>query len=202
MNARTFAIAAGLASMVYVGCDQGKSGDANGATVAISRMIASIAAVVASVNDATEARQPVLSPDEGRAIVERELESVGGTTVSPQSAPNYFHCRTGIGSKETIRVDLDMQNMIGDVSIDTPRWLLRAPAVRRIRVHAAPHAATYTLLFSGYEPSDKTPSGESFTPDQSIIARIVPVLDDMRIYFDGEFTPPVPPPAGFFLCEQ
>ena len=82
-------------------------------------------------------------------------------------------------------------------------WSLRRVILHtQFRVHALPHAATYSLMFTGYDPSDKTPSGKRFSPDQSIIARVVAAGDDNRIYFDGNYAPPTPPPGGFFLCER
>jgi hypothetical protein len=157
----------------------------------------------ASVIDGIDRKSPSLSPpsEPGRAIVERELADRSGGGAAPSASPP-FECRTGIARKENVFARFNTNTMVGTVAVDAPGTLFRSATVRRIRVRAAPHAATYALLFSGYETEDKTPKHESLIADQSIVARAVADGENTRLYFDGDLAPPLAPPAGFFLCER
>lgn len=58
---------------------------------------------------------------------------------------------------------------------------------RKFRVHAEPHAATYVLMFDGYGEGDQKPptAKEAFTA-KSIVARLVTIGSDDKLFFDGD----------------
>lgn len=76
-------------------------------------------------------------------------------------------------------------------------------AARRMRVKAAPHAATYGLVFLGYGPGDQKPAAEKLVIGESILARLVTISGEgLRLYLDSDFHPAMPvPPAGFLPCQ-
>jgi hypothetical protein len=97
---------------------------------------------------------------------------------------------------------------VGTLRIDTRDTLRRL----RVRTDVGPsestpgggHVATYTLMFSDYEKDDDRMTSERLTA-ASVVTRVVPVgspATEIRLFFDGDFHPPVAAPkAGFFHCE-
>jgi hypothetical protein len=138
--------------------------------------------------------------DVGRATVEKELMSIGGSSSPP--APPLGTSPLGkdeciVRDGASIRVEYDLNTMMGElVLID------KNAGKRDLQVKATPHAATMILVFDGYAgAADHTPPGEVLAKG-AIVAREVQVLDDTRLYFDGDFHPAISLPSqGFFTCQ-
>lgn len=82
-------------------------------------------------------------------------------------------------------------------------WIDGPSLSRRFHIRALPHAATYSLLFEGYGPGDRGPTGEKLGRGKSIIARLVADGDDMLLYFDSDYPPPAAIPArDHFTCDR
>jgi hypothetical protein len=136
------------------------------------------------------------STDPGRAEVESELASVGGSPIAPAKGAtnNVLTCVADTGSNDTIVATIDSANT-GSVVIQS------ASETRRIRTTMTPYAATEILLFNGYDPGDQKPAGEKLAAG-SIVARVVAIGEKNRLYFDSGFRPSVQvPPSGFFACK-
>ena len=80
--------------------------------------------------------------------------------MSPRTAAsdNKLRCQTSVTAKDSIHVDVDTAKtpMSGTITIDGVTL-----GTRRFTVHAAPHAATYALVFDGYAAGDQKPSRET-----------------------------------------
>jgi hypothetical protein len=124
------------------------------------------------------------------------------SNIAASEAPPVI-CQTGIADKETVTAEYSPRTKAGDLVITAPRHWLRGPVHRSFIGHAvAGSGATMMLMFSGYASDDTAPSGEQLVPERSILARFVPSgSSTMQLYLDGDVAPPVPPPAGFFVCQ-
>jgi hypothetical protein len=96
-----------------------------------------------------------------------------------------------------VSATFDWDAMGGALLIDGPSLS------RRFQIKALPHAATYSLLFEGYGSGDRAPTGEKLGRGKSVIARLVADGDDMLLYFDSDYQPPVAIPArDHFTCDR
>ena len=95
-----------------------------------------------------------------------------------------------------VSAGFDFASMKGTVAVD-------GASSRRLQVKAVPQGATYSLLFEGYAPGDHAPSGEKLSKGKSVVARLVSVGEDTRLYFDSDFHPAVSVPStGYFACPR
>jgi len=118
----------------------------------------------------------------------------------PTAADTPVTCTASFSPKNEIVTSFDLSTMTGTLSIDGTS----PGGARRMRVKAAPHAATYSLVFLGYAPGDQKPAAEKLVIGESVVARLVTISGEgLRLYLDSDFHPAMPvPPAGFLLCRE
>ena len=116
------------------------------------------------------------------------------------AADTAVTCTASFSPKNEIVTSFAFSTMTGTLSIDGSG----PGGARRMRVRAAPHAATYSLVFLGYAPGDQKPGAEKLVVGESIVARLVTISGEgVRLYLDSDFHPALPvPPAGFLPCRE
>lgn len=121
----------------------------------------------------------------------------GGVADSAVAKP-MFGCKTKVGDvKMSIEVfDAAKGSPIANMKVESK------PTPRSFTATTAPHAATYTLVFSGYGEGDKHPAAEpTLVPGDTVLGRLVANGDKMEFYADKGF-PTRPSKDGPYICEK
>ena len=104
-------------------------------------------------------------------------------------------CLVTPSPKERVQVKFDYGNMAGLVTVDG------AKSTRRIRIKAVPHAAIYSLVFTGYDAGDQKPASESMAAGKAVVARLVAYGETNHLFFDSDFHPDLSVAASEFTCQ-
>lgn len=163
-------------------CDEKKTADPSATPSATTATSASSAPVIPSATaSATASAQPAAS--------------------APSAAPSgkrMFGCKTKVGDAK-LTID------VLDAGKGSPTAVMKVDSkagARSLNAATAPHAATYSLVFSGYGEGDKHPAAEpALVAGDTLLGRLVSNGDKMEFYADKGF-PTHPAKDGPYICDK
>ena len=114
----------------------------------------------------------------------------------PSGKPS-FGCKTKVGDAKVVIEAFDVPK---GAPIATVKIEGKTP--RSFTATTQPHAATYTLVFSGYGEGDKHPAAEpAYVAGTTVLGRLVANMDKMELYVDKGF-PTHPAKDGPYVCDK
>ena len=132
------------------------------------------------------------------APVASAAPSVIASAAAPVETKPMFGCKTKVGD---VKMDIQVSVAGKGAPIATMKVETK-PAARSFTATTAPHAATYTLIFSGYGEGDKHTGAEpALVAGDTVLGRLVANGDKMEFYADKGF-PTHPSKDGPYICEK
>ena len=120
------------------------------------------------------------------------------SAAAPVETKPMFGCKTKVGD---VKMDIQVSVAGKGAPIATMKVETK-PAARSFTATTAPHAATYTLIFSGYGEGDKHAGAEpALVPGDTVLGRLVANGDKMEFYADKGF-PTHPSKDGPYICAK
>jgi hypothetical protein len=116
----------------------------------------------------------------------------------PADAKPMFGCKTKVGDA---KLDVEVYEVPKASPVATVKVDAKSGA-RSFKATTQPHAATYTLVFSGYGESDKHAAAEpAYVAGTTVLGRLVANGDKMEFFADKGF-PTHPAKDGPYVCEK
>ncbi|MDB4998750.1 MAG: hypothetical protein JWM74_6182 [Myxococcaceae bacterium] len=174
--------------LVLAACDDKKPlADTTAASATTSPAIASAAPSASVAPTASASAQPSASAG---------ASASAAASAAPSGKPS-FGCKTKVGDA---KVDVEAFDVPKGAPIATVKVEGKTP--RSFTATTQPHAATYTLVFSGYGAGDKHPAAEpAYIAGTTVLGRLVANGDKMEFYADKGF-PTHPAKDGPYVCEK
>jgi len=140
--------------------------------------------------------QPLFASSLYAALIALASAGSAADTVTCAAAPAIAASDAGAPAKDALAASFNFDTMKGTVDVESGK------SIRHILIKAVPSAATYLLIFDGYEAGDEKPAAEKLKKGESVVARLVAYGDKNHLFFDADLHLPIPAALDGYICRE